>query len=186
MSSNEINRGMLIRIHGDLYQVMDFSEQHTGKQKSKTHVTLRNLRNGHVTDKLLETIQPIEEVPHEIREMQYLYSSADELTFMDNETFEQHAVPSSQLGDATRFLVEGEAYRVFCANDLPVNLELPDALVMEVTDTAPPSHAPSGASNVTKEAVIASGMTVRVPLFIKNGDSIRLDTTSGKYVGKEN
>jgi len=176
---------MLIRIHSDLYQVMDFGEQHTGKQKSKMHVTLRNLRNGHVTDKLLETIQPVEEITHEIREMQYLYSSGEDFTLMDNQSFEQYTVTSELVGKAAAFLLEGESYRVFCAEDSPLTIQLPDAVVLEVTDTAPPSHAPSGSSNITKEAVVASGLTVRVPLFIKSGDRIRVDTATEKYVGKE-
>lgn len=186
MSTSELTRGMLIRIHSDLYQVTDFGEQHTGKQKSKTHVTLRNLRNGHVTDKLLETIQPIEEIPHEIRDMQYLYSSADEHTFMDNQSYEQYPMTNDQLAGASPFLLEGESYRVFFADEAPLCVQLPDAVVLEVTDTAPPSHAPSGSSNITKEAVVATGLTVRVPLFIKTGDRIRVDTASQKYVGKEN
>lgn len=185
MSSGELTRGMLIRIHSDLYQVLDFGEQHTGKQKSKTHVTLRNLRNGHVTDKLLETIKPIEEVPHEIRDMQYLYSSGEDCTFMDNQTFEQYTLAKDDVGKAAHFLVESETYRLLCANDAPVTLQLPDAVVMEVANTAPPSHSVGGASNVTKEAVVASGITVRVPLFIKTGDRIRIDTNTEKYVGKE-
>ena len=185
MSSPELTRGMLLRVHNDLYQVVGFGEAHTGKQKSRTHVTLRCLRDGHVTDKLLESIQPIEEVPHEIRNMQYLYSSDDEYTFMDSESFEQYTLSRNVLGRAAHFLVESETYKVLCANETPISIQLPDALAIEVKDTAPPAHGVGGASNILKEAVLASGLTVRVPLFIKTGDRIRLDTASEKYVGKE-
>jgi elongation factor P len=183
--SSDISRGMLIRIHKDLYQVTDFGEHHTGKQKSKTHVTLRNLRTGQSTDKLLETLQPIEEVPHENRTLQYLYAAGDEFTFMDTESFEQYALARDALGKAVHFLVDGESYRALFADGVPISLQLPDAVVMDVAETAPAAHAPSGSSNVTKEAVLSNGLNVRVPLFIKVGDRIRIDTQTEKYVGKE-
>lgn len=183
--STDVNRGMLIRMHGDLYQVMDFTEQHTGKQKPKTHVTLRNLRTGMSTDKLLETLLPIEEVPHENRNLQFLYAAGSEYTFMDTQSFDQFTLPRDALGKSLHFLVDGESYRALFADGVPVNLLLPDTLVMEVADTAPPSHSPSGGSHITKEALLSNGMKVHVPLFIKVGDRVRIDTESGKYVGKE-
>jgi elongation factor P len=104
---------------------------------------------------------------------------------MDSESFEQYTLPHGILGKATHFLVESETYKVFCANQTPVSLQLPDALVIEVKDTAPPAHGVGGASNILKEAVLASGLTIRVPMFIKTGDHVRIDTASEKYVGKE-
>jgi elongation factor P len=181
----DLNRGMLIRIHGELYQVTDFGEQHTGKQKSKTHVSLRNLRTGMSTDKLLETLLPIEEVPHENRNLQFLYTAGGEYTFMDAESFEQYTLADHALGRSVQFLIEGESYRALFADGLPVSLLLPDVMVMDVADTAPPSHSPSGGSHITKEAVLANGKQVHVPLFIKVGDRIRVDTRTEKYLGKE-
>jgi elongation factor P len=185
MSASDLTRGMLIRHQNDLYQVVDFGEQHTGKQKPKTHVTLRHLRTGHTGDKLLDVLEPIEEVPHEMRDMQFLYAAGADHTFMDGDSYEQFTVSQEQLDKAVRFLIEGETYKLFCVDGVPLSLQLPDAMVLEVTDTAPPTHGGSPGSNVMKEAVVASGLTVRVPLFIKNGDRIRVDTQTGKYVGKE-
>lgn len=185
MSASDLTRGMLIRHQNDLYQVVDFGEQHTGKQKAKTHVTLRHLRTGHTGDKLLDVLEPIDEVPHDIRDMQYLYATGDDRTFMDNDSYEQFTLSQEQLDKSARFLIEGETYRMFCVDGVPLSLQLPDAMVMEVADTAPPTHGGSPGSNVMKEAVVASGLTVRVPLFIKSRDHIRVDTQTAKYVGKE-
>ncbi len=183
--STDVSRGMLIRIHDDLYQVMDFGEQHTGKQKSKTRVTLRNLRTGMSTDKLLETLLPIQEIPHENRNLQFLYGAGSEYTFMDTQSFDQFALSRDALGKSVQFLVDGESYRALFADGSPVSLLLPDTLVMEVADTAAPSRSPSGGSHLTKEAVLANGTQLHVPLFIKVGDRIRVDTQTGKYAGKE-
>jgi elongation factor P len=185
MAGSDLSRGMLIRINNDLHEVIEFGEHHSGKQKSKTHVTLRNVHNGHITDRRVDDLGPIEEVEHEIRNMQYLYSTGEDYTFMDDETFEQYTLLGEQLGKAVRFLVENDSYRVFCADSAPLSLKLPDTVALAVADTAPPSHSSSGSSNVTKEAVLSSGITVHVPLFIKTGDRIRIDTHSEKYQGKE-
>lgn len=180
----QIRKGMVIRHEGQLYIVLDYTKAQTGKQKATVHVKLRSPAGGHTTDRTLDQLGKIEEVPTEVRQMQYLYSSGRERVFMDNESFEQYPLEEEVLGDSIPFLVEEDTYRFLTIEGRPLSLQLPTVVVLEVVDTAPVEHA-GGSTNVQKEAKVASGLIVRVPLFIKNGDKIRVGTDHRDYQGKE-
>ena len=116
--------------------------------------------------------------------MQYLYASGKDRVFMDTESFEQYTLPTDAVGRDADFLAEGESYRVLAIEGQPVMVQLSPVVVLEVTDTAPSEHG-GGGSNVLKEAKLASGIIIHVPLFIKNGDKIRVKTDTREYRGKE-
>jgi elongation factor P len=177
-------RGMVIRHEGELYTILDFRVVQTGKQKPTVHVKLRAMKTGHTGERTRDELGKLEEVATEVRQMQYLYASGQERVFMDTETFEQYPLGEELLGDAINFLVEEESYRIQMIEEQPVSLQLQSVVVLEVTDTAPVEHA-GGSTNVHKEAVLNSGITVHVPLFIKNGDKIRVKTENREYQGKE-
>lgn len=179
-----LHKGMIIRHEGHLYTVEDYSIARTGKQKPTVHVKLRSLASGKPADRTLDELGKIEEVPHETRPMQYLYAAGNEHVFMDSETFEQNPIGEDVLGTAVDFLVEQETYRFRVIEGNIAAIQLPDMVVLEVTDTAPVEHA-GGSSNVYKEANLASGLVVQVPLFIKTGDKIRVNTDNRQYEGKE-
>jgi elongation factor P len=180
-----LKRGMLIRHQGHIYTVTDFQERHTGKQRPTVHVTLRDVRDGHPVDRTLADLEPIEEVPHALRPMQYLYPKGAECVFMDSESFEEHTLSAVQLHGCEPFLKEGEEYRVMFADNRPLSLEMPEVIRLQVRETAPPAHSVGAAGSVLKEATLENGLSVRVPLFIKMGDTIRVDTRTKTYVGKE-
>lgn len=180
-----LKRGMLIRHQNHVYQVTDFQERHTGKMKPTVHVALRDVRDGHPVDRTLAELEPIEEVPHAVRTLQYLYARGEARVFMDSESFEELALGPAELHGAEPFLQEGETYRVTFIDNRPLALELPEIVRLRVASTAAPSHAVGGASNVLKEATLDNGLEVRVPLFVKIGDLIRIDTRTRSYVGKE-
>lgn len=180
-----LKRGMLIRHQGHIYAVTDFQERRTGKQRPTVHVSLRDVRDGHPVDRTLADLEPIDEVAHALRPMQYLYPKGDEFVFMDSETFEEFALTAAQLHGGESFLKEGEEYRVLFADGRPLSLDMPDVIRLQVRETAPPAHSVGAASSVLKEATLENGLTVRVPLFIKMGDTIRVDTRSKAYLGKE-
>lgn len=180
-----LKRGMLIRHQDHVYTVAEFQERHTGKQKPKVHVTLRDVRDGHSVDRTLDQIEPIEEVPHATRELQYLYAKGDEHVFMDSETFDEHALSGSQLHGCEPFLRDGETYRVMFVDGSPLSLTMPEVVSLGVSETADPSHSVGGASNVLKEATLENDLIVNVPLFIKMGDQIRIDTRTRAYAGKD-
>lgn len=183
-SIEQLRRGMVIRHEGHLYVVVDFGTAQSGKQKPTVHVKLRNLKNGHAGEHSLDQLGKIREVESEVRQMQYLYASGAERVFMDTESFEQYTLGKELLADAAGFLVEEETYRFLVVEGQPVSLQLPDVLIMEVKETAPVEHG-GGHVTVTKEAALASGLVIQVPLFIKPGDKVRVNTAIRQYIGKE-
>ncbi|MEW6252092.1 MAG: hypothetical protein AB1716_15745 [Planctomycetota bacterium] len=181
-----IKRGMLIRHQGHVYTIVDFHERHTGKQRPTVHVALRDVRDGHPVDRTLADLEPIEEVPHAYRNVQFLYARGGQHVFMDSASFEELSLGAAQLHGAEPFLREGDEYRVMFVDERPLALELPENVKLKVTETAAPSHgAGTPGGNVLKEATLENGLTIRVPLFIKVGDAIRVDTRSRSYAGKE-
>lgn len=181
-----IKKGMLIRHQGHLFTIADYHERHSGKMKPTVHVLLRDLRDGRSIDRSLDEILPIEEVSHAYRQFQYLYAKGAARVFMDSESFEEVTLEARHLGGAETFLREGDSYRVMFADGNPIALEIPEIVPLKVVMTAPPSHAGSPGGNVYKEATVENGLEVKVPLFIKTGDEIRVDTRTHTYAGKEN
>ena len=183
-SVEQLHRGMVLRHEGRTYMLMDFFTAQSGKQKPTVHLKLRDLKSGHASERTLDQIGKIEEVEAETRSMQYLYASGAERVFMDAESFEQYMLGKDALRDGLDFLVEEETYKFFVVEGHVAGLQLPDIIVLTVTETAPVEHG-SGHTAVTKEATLASGLVVHVPLFIKTGDKIRVNTSTRQYVGKE-
>lgn len=180
-----IKRGVLIRHQNHLYVVADFQERHSGKQKPTVHVTLRDVRDGRQVDRTLEQLEPIQEVAHAYRNAQYLYARGAARVFMDAETYEEFELGAVQLHGSEPFLKEGETYRVMFVEGQPLSLDLPEIVKLQVSETAAPGHSVGASASVMKEATLENGLTVRVPLFIKIGDTIRVDTRTKTYVGKE-
>ncbi len=182
--TGQLRKGMVIRHEGHLLTIEDYKVAQTGKQKATVHVKLRSLRDGHSVERNLDELGRIEEVPTELRTMQYLYASGDEHVFMDTETFEQYPLAAGALGDGLSFLVEEHSYRFLTVDQQVASLHLPDVAVLEVVDTAPVQHA-GGSTSIQKEAKLNSGLTINVPLFIKNGDKVRVSTETRQYLGKD-
>lgn len=185
MAQIPLRKGMWLRHSGRVYVVTDFHERHTGKQKPTVHVALRDLRSGNPVDRTLDDLLPIEPVDHSFRQMQYLYAKGDVFVFMDCETFEEHELPAASLQGREAFLVAGAEYRFTFLEDHPISLEMPDVVPIKVAITADPGHSVGAAANITKEATLENDLVVRVPLFIKTGDVIRVDTRTKTYAGKE-
>lgn len=180
-----LKRGMLIRHQNHVYSVAEFQERRTGKQRPTVHVLLRDIRDGHQLDRTLDQLEPIQEVPQAMRPMQYLYDRGDARVFMDAETFDEIGLAAAQLHGCEPFLKEGETYRVRCVDSEPISLDLPEMINLTVAETAAPSHSVGGTSSVLKEATLDNDLVINVPLFIKIGDKIRVDTRTRTYVGKE-
>lgn len=186
MANIPLRKGMLLRHQNHVYVVVDFSERHTGKQKPTVHVALRDLRDHHPVNRSLEELLPVEEVAYEYRRMQYLYAKGDRRVIMDAESFEEHELSAESFQGKERFLVEGTEYRAMFLEGRPVLVEMPEIVSIRIALTAAPSHSGGATSNITKEASLENGLTLQVPLFIKTGDLIRVDTRTKTYAGKEN
>jgi elongation factor P len=180
-----IRKGMLIRYQSHVYEVTDYHERHSGKMKPTIHVSLRDFRDGHPVDRTLPDLEPIVEVERAYHHMQYLYPKGSVRVFMDSESFEECELTETHLRGCTVFLVEGQDYRVCFIDGRAAFLELPENLPMKISFTSPAEHAVGTAANVTKEATLENGLQIRVPLFIKTGDIIRVDTRTKTYAGKE-
>jgi elongation factor P len=180
-----LKRGMLLRHQNRLFYVSEFHERHTGKQKPTVHVLLRDALDGHSVDRTLDDLLPVQEVEHSYRQMQYLYARGEARVFMDSETFEETELSAAQLRGTEPFLAEGTEYRVMLADGRPLMLEMPENIVLKVAVTAAPERSVGTSGGVMKEATLENGLMVRVPLFIKTGDLIRVDTRTKTYSGKE-
>lgn len=180
-----LRRGMVIRHQNQLFYVADFSERHSGKQKPTVHVSLRSVVDGHSVDRSLDDLLPLQEVAYAYRPVQYLYARGERRVFMDGETFEELELGPAQLAGCEPFLKEGEQYRVLVADGRPLRIELPEIVSLKVAVTAAPERSVGTAGNVLKEATLENGLVVRVPLFIKPGETIRVDTRNRSYAGKE-
>ncbi|MFO0837800.1 MAG: hypothetical protein U1D55_04685 [Phycisphaerae bacterium] len=181
-----IKRGMLIRYQNHYWFIEDFVERHSGKQRPTVHVSLRDAKDARVVDHTLDELSPVQEVTYEHRRAQYLFPRGGQFVFMDAESFDEYELGPAQLAGVEKFLRDGEEYRVMFVQGQPLSLDMPETVVLKVAVTAAPSHAVGSAGSVLKEATLENGLEVRVPLFIKTGDAIRVDTRSRTYSGKEN
>lgn len=179
-----VKRGMLLRHQGHLFFVDDVIEHHAGQQKPTYHIMLRSLSDGRKVSRALDELLPIEEVPSSMRTMQYLYTKGPARVFMNTETFDEFELSGPALGGFEPFLVEGQEYRMLFAGDQSVRLDMPEVVAMKIDDTAAPAHAVGGSANIMKEARLENGMMIRVPLFIKTGDLVKVSSTRKEYLGK--
>jgi len=183
-STHNLHRGMVFRHDGQLFTLLDFSVSQSGKQRPTVHLKVRSLKSGNTGERSLDELGKIDEVPADIRAMQYLYAAGKDRVFMDTESFEQYTLPADAVGRDADFLAEGENYRVLAIEGQPFAVQLPPVVVVTVVETAPSAHG-GGGSSVYKEAKLAGGAAIHVPLFIKNGDRIRVKTDTRDYQGKE-
>ncbi|MFO0974535.1 MAG: hypothetical protein U1A27_14010 [Phycisphaerae bacterium] len=185
MSQIPLRKGMFIRHQGRVLVVNEFREHHTGRGRPTVHVGLRDVRDNHTIDRTLDDLLPIEEVERRYRQVQFLYPRGGAHVFMDAATFDELELSAAQLQGSEPFLVAGSEYRLMELAGQPFALELPEIIVATVEFTAPAEHSVGTAANITKEARLENGLEVRVPLFIKTGDQIRIDTRTRTYAGKD-
>jgi elongation factor P len=179
-----VKRGMALRHHGHLYLVENVAEHHSGQMRPAIHIALRDLMDGRHIDRTVDELLPIDEVPCSYRTLQYLYAKGDARVFMDAQTFDEVELAHPILAGLEPFLKEGDEFRVLFAADQPLKLDIPDNVTLRVSDTAPPSHAVGTSGNIQKEALLENGLTVHVPLFIKTGDLLKINTHTRDYLGK--
>jgi elongation factor P len=181
VSTNDLKTGMTLQLDGELWQVLGFQHVKPGKGHAFVRTKLRNIRSGVVLDRTFRSDEKVGLAILERREMQFLYRDGDDLVFMDQETYEQHHVPSVVVGDASRFLVEGATAVIAIYEGTPIGVELPAATVLRVTKTDPGVKG-DRVSGAVKPATLETGITVQVPLFVEEGERVKVDTRSGQYL----
>jgi elongation factor P len=184
VSTNDLKNGMTLELDGQLWTVLEFGHHKPGKGQAVVRTKLRNLKSGAVVDRTFRADEKVGLAILDKREMQYLYRDADSLVFMDNETFEQHQVPSAVAGDAVNYLSEGATGIVATYEGNPISLELPAAVTLSVTKTDPGVRG-DRVSGAMKPATLETGLTVQVPLFVEEGDRVKVDTRTREYLTRE-
>ncbi|MFT4016987.1 elongation factor P [Terrimonas sp.] len=178
----DISRGMILKLDGSLYSVVEFGENKTARAAAKVWAKLKGVDNNRSIEKTWNSGDTIYPVRVEKKSFQFLYKDDSGYNFMDNETFEQIAI-AEQLVDAPQFLKEGQEVGVLIntETELPMNVELPDKIVVLVTYSEPGVKGDT-ATRTLKAATVETGATVMVPLFVNEGELIRINTKTGEYV----
>lgn len=181
-STSDISRGLIIKLDGSLYKVVEFGENKTARAAAKVWAKLKGVDNSRTIEQTWNSGDTIFPVRVERKEYQYLYKDDTGYNFMDNETFEQVAVPETMV-DAPQFLKEGQNVSVLfnTETELPMSVELPDKIVVLVTYSEPGMRGDT-ATRTLKPATVETGATVMVPLFVNEGEMIRVNTKTGDYV----
>ncbi len=181
ISAGEIKRGMTIELDGTLYQIVEFQHIKLGRGSAQLRMKLRNIRRGDLIEKTFQAGDRFARARLDHRNVQYLYRDDTHYHFMDTQSYEQIALDGDQLGDAKSYLADGMTAVLSEYLGDPIGLELPASVVLTVTkvDVGVRGDTATGA---TKPATLESGLRVNVPLFVNQGDKIRVDTRSGEYL----
>ncbi len=178
---NDLRNGLVIRIDDIIYTVVDCEHVKPGKGGAFARTKIKRVRDGAVLDRTFRANETIETVRLTDQEMQFLYSEGDMLWFMDNETFDQHPLPETLIGEDVKYLKEGENVTVKMDGTTPLAVELPTFVELKIVETDPGLRGDT-VSGGTKPAKLETGAVVNVPLFVKNDTTIKVDTRNGKYV----
>jgi len=173
--------GMIIRFNGELHRIDEYIHRTPGNLRAFVQAKLRNLKSGRTTDTRFRSGEIVEEVRMETKEFTYLYHDGASFQFMDKESYEQMPVSAVAIGESSKFLKEGETVQLMMVGMDIVGCEIPPNVELKVVETVPGVKGDT-ASGATKPATVETGATVNVPLFINEGDSIRVDTRSGQYL----
>lgn len=166
---------------GEPYRVVKYAHQKIGRGGATVKVSARNLQTGNLEDKTFQSTTKFEAISTIKRPLQYLYNDNQNAVFMDGETYEQIEIDTEVLGSDLAYLKEGSNVDVLFWDEKPLSVDLPPKVNLEVAETAPGVKGNS-ASNMYKSATLENGLSVKVPLFIKTGDKVRVDTRTGEYI----
>ena len=180
LSTGEIKKGVAVEVDGNLYQVIEV--QHVKTKKSAVYkVKLRDLRAGHIIERSFNAGEKLVAARVERRDMQYLYGDQDGLTFMNTQTFEQFMVPRNIAANAIDFIKEGDTLQVLTYGEEALGVEVPASVVLKITRSDPGAKGDT-ATGATKPATMETGLVVDVPLFINEGDTIKVSTSTRGYI----
>ncbi len=181
IDTGDIRKGSTLDIDGRLVKVIDFSHNKQGRGSAQLRMTLRDLRTGALTQQTVMAGTRFTSVRLERRHVQYLYKDGDHYNFMDTDSFDQIALSEAAVGDTAKFLKEQDVVDLLVYGDEPIDLELPTAVNLTVTQSDPGLKGDT-ASGATKPATLETGLVVNVPLFINEGDVLKVDTRTGEYI----
>lgn len=182
-AANDIRKGQVIKFNGEPHLVMETQHRTPGNLRAFVQIKMRNLRYGKALDQRFASTDSIEVLPTDKRTLEFSYADRGTYAFMDPNSFEQIELTETQLGDVRNFLAVGGKVDVLFVDERPLSVDLPASVALKVIESAEGIKGDT-ASNVQKPAKLETGLTVQVPLFIKEGDVIRVSTVDSTYLGR--
>jgi len=182
-STNDLKNGMVLDLDGQLWSVVWFQHHKPGKGNAVVRSKLKNVRSGKVVDKTFNSDTKVDTANVDRREMQYLYHDGSGFVFMDTASYEQLTISDEVVGDAKNYLLEEQLATVAIHEDLPLYIDLPASVELEITYTEPGLQGDRSTGG-TKPATLQTGLLIQVPLFIVNGEKVKVDTRTGDYLGR--
>ena len=183
VSAGDFRNGMTIEYDGNVYQVVEFQHVKPGKGAAFVRTKLYNIRNGGIVETSFRPTEKFDEARIDRVDMQYLYKDGDLYYFMDQETYDQIAISEDQIGDSLKFVKDNEICRVVSYKGTVFSVEPPLFVELQVVETEP-GFKGNTATGATKPAIVETGAQVNVPLFIEQGETIRIDTRTGEYMSR--
>jgi elongation factor P len=180
LSITNLKKGVLFQMDGTPYRVVDYNQKVMGRGGSIVNVRIKSLLDGKVLEKTFKGNEQVDSADVTNQSVQYLYNDGSNYFFMNGDTFEQFEVPADLVGDGSGYIKEGDMVQLQFFDDRPINVELPKNVPLLVTYTEDAVKGDT-TSSITKEAELETGIKVRVPAFIKQGDVISVDTSTGAY-----
>jgi elongation factor P len=182
-TASDLRKGLKIELDGAPYEVVEFQFVKPGKGQAMYKCRIKNLLTGNVTDRTFREVDKIDKPDIEDRELSYSYPEGDHFVFMDNRTYEHVTIPADVVGDRKYFLTEDLEVSILFHNGRAISIELPSYVEKTIAKTEPGARGDT-ATNVTKPARLENGYEIAVPLFINEGDVVRIDTRAGKYLDR--
>lgn len=180
-STSDFRPGMTLRIDGELWSIVEFQHVNPGNWRAFVRAKLKSLRSGKVIETRFRAGESVEPVRIDSREFQYLYQDGTGYVFMDNETFDQLTIEGKVVGDGIKYLKETETVTILSNGPDIISVTIPITVELKIVET-PPGVRGDTATGAQKPAVLETGATVNVPLFINEGDRIKVDTRNGAYI----
>ena len=180
ISVNDFKRGVVIKLDGELYSVIEYQHVKPARGAAFVRSKIRHMKKGSVVERTFRGGEKVEDVKIVKRQMQYLYEEGEDLVFMDTESYEQESIPKKAIGDALKFIKEQDMVDIAMYEGEAITVEPPQTVILKVI-YAEPGLKGDTATNVLKPVKVETGAEVRVPLFINEGDMIKINTETGEY-----
>lgn len=184
VSTNEIRGGFKIEMEGQPYTIVSNEFVKPGKGQAFNRIRMKHLLTGRVIEKTFKSGDRFDVADITEEQMRMLYKEAEGVVFMDEKTFEQITIPFENIGDTVQWLIDDHLYEVIFYNGSPVNIEPPTFMEMVITETSPGVRGDTASGRVMKPAILESGAKIQVPIFVEEGEKIKVDTRTGEYVSR--
>jgi elongation factor P len=184
VSTNQFKNGMHVDVDGTVFKLLEFQHVKPGKGGAFVRTKLRRVDDGAVIDRTFRAGEKFRPVRTESRRMQFLYTDGTDAHFMDTQSYDQLAIPQDQVAQSLKWIVPNEEVELLYVDDAPSDVQVPSAVELTVTETQPGVKGDTASGGGDKPATLESGVVVRVPLFVNEGDRVRVDTRSGEYVSR--